>query len=107
MSTWSPHAWQVERWQAVLDAIAQDRLGHALLLAGPRGAGKSHFAQGLAGYLLCESAGPGKPCGQCRGCIQVAAGVHPNLMKLAPAEDKRDIAIDDIRHLLERLQLSS
>ncbi|HUR41545.1 MAG TPA: hypothetical protein VM240_10300, partial [Verrucomicrobiae bacterium] len=47
------------------------------------------------------------PCGQCRGCIQVAAGVHPNLMKLAPAEDKRDIAIDDIRHLLERLQLSS
>ncbi|MGQ0587876.1 MAG: DNA polymerase III subunit delta' [Gammaproteobacteria bacterium] len=104
--SWSPKAWQQERWQQVQAAHAGGRLAHALLLAGPRGAGKNHFADGLARFLLCE-AGGGKPCGQCRSCAQIAAGTHPNLMRLAPAEDKRDIAIDDVRDLLDRLRLSS
>lgn len=107
MSAWTPHDWQRERWQQLQGAVAQGRLGHAILLAGPRGAGKSHFAHGIAGYLLCESSAADKPCGECRGCVQRAAGVHPNLRLLIPAEDKRDIAIDDIRALLEGLQLSS
>lgn len=107
MTAWQPHPWQRERWALVQGAIAGGRLAHALLLAGPRGVGKSHFAHGLASFLLCESPGPQKPCGACRSCVQVAAGAHPNYMKLAPAEDKRDIAIDDIRGLLERLHLSS
>src|SRR5436853_7934969 len=106
MSAWSPLPWQRERWQRLLTVIAEQRLAHALLLAGPRGAGKAHFANGLAAFLLCESKEQ-RPCGTCRSCVQVAAGSHPNLMRLAPAEDKRDIAIDDIRALLERLQLSS
>jgi len=108
VSRWSPHAWQAERWKQVLGAHAAGRLAHALLLAGPRGAGKGHFAAGLAGFLLCEAPEPGRrQCGECRSCVQIAAGVHPNLMRLQPAEDKRDIAIDDVRALLDRLHLSS
>lgn len=84
------------------------RLPHALLLAGPRGTGKLAFARAMAAHLACEApAGAQKPCGSCRGCIQREAGTHPNLMVLAPAEDKRDIAIDDIRDLLARLSLSA
>lgn len=105
MSAWQPLPWQRERWQRVSAAADAGRLAHALLLAGPRGVGKSHFAHGLAGYLLCESAE--KTCGECRSCVQLAAGVHPNLLRLAPAEDKRDIATDDIRALFERLNLTS
>ena len=108
MSAWSPHAWQAERWKQVLGAHAGGRLAHALLLAGPRGAGKGHVAAGLASFLLCESSGGARrPCGECRSCAQIAAGTHPNLMRLQPAEDKRDIAIDDVRDLLDRLHLSS
>ena len=107
MNTWVPLPWQQERWAQLLGAIAGGRLAHALLLAGPRGVGKSHFAHGLAAVLLCEAQTPDRPCGACRSCVQLAAGVHPNLMKLTPAEDKRDIAIDDIRGLLGRLHLSS
>jgi DNA polymerase III subunit delta' len=107
MTAWSPHAWQKERWGQVQGAIAGGRLAHALLLAGPRGAGKDHFAHGLASYLLCEADVKRRPCGECRSCVQIAAGMHPNLMRLQPAEDKRDIAIDDIRDLLDRLHLSS
>lgn len=95
-------------WTRILEAHRVGRLAHALLLAGPRGAGKSGFAARLASWLLCESADSRqKPCGSCRSCVQIAAGLHPNLMRLAPAEDKRDIAIEDVRELLERLQLSS
>ena len=97
-----------QRWQRLLAAHASGRLAHALLLAGPRGAGKGHFAAGLASFLLCESSGGARrPCGECRSCAQIAAGTHPNLMRLQPAEDKRDIAIDDVRDLLDRLHLSS
>jgi DNA polymerase III subunit delta' len=95
------------RWAQVVAAHAAGRLAHALLLAGPRGAGKSQFAEALATWLLCESAAAPRPCGNCRSCVQLVAGVHPNRMRLAPAEDKRDIAIDDIRDLLDRLHLSS
>jgi len=108
MSRWSPLPWQQERWRQVRGAHAAGRLAHALLLAGPRGVGKGHFAAGLAAFLLCESPEAArKPCGDCRSCVQIAAGFHPNLMRLQPAEDKRDIAIDDVRALLDRLHLSS
>lgn len=84
------------------------RLPHALLLAGPRRTGKREFAQNLAAVLLCEApSGAHKPCDACRGCVQRTAGTHPNLMVLAPADDKRDIAIDDIREILGRLTLSA
>jgi DNA polymerase-3 subunit delta' len=106
--SWTPQPWQQDRWQQMLAAHAAGRLAHALLLAGPRGLGKEQFARGLASFLLCEVSPPGeRPCGACRSCAQLAAGTHPNLMVLAPAEDKRDIAIDDVRTLLDRLHLSS
>jgi DNA polymerase-3 subunit delta' len=108
VSVASPRPWQQERWQQVRRAHADGRLAHALLLAGPRAADADHFASSLAAWLLCEAAeAPRKPCGECRSCVQIAAGAHPNLMRLAPAEDKRDIAIDDVRDLLDRLHLSS
>ena len=108
MSRWAPQPWQQERWQQVRAAHAGGRLAHALLLAGPRAAAADHFASGLGAFMLCEAGEAGrKPCGECRSCAQLAAGTHPNLMRLAPAEDKRDIAIDDVRDLLDRLHLSS
>lgn len=96
-----------EQWQRVTAAVAADRLAHGLLLAGPRDTGKTEFALALAAHLLCEAAPDRRPCQECRSCVQIAAGVHPNLLRLAPREDKRDIAIEDIREMLERLQLSS
>jgi DNA polymerase III subunit delta' len=107
MSAPQPLPWQQAPWRRVTDAARAGRLAHALLLAGPRGVGKGRFAAAFGAYLLCETRGASRPCGECRSCVQVAAGVHPNLLRLAPAEDRRDISIDDIRALIERLQLSS
>lgn len=101
-------AWHAEAWKRCVAQAAAGRLPHALLLAGPRGVGKGQFAQALAAYLLCEApAGQGRPCNECRGCLQRAAGTHPNLFWVRPAEDKRDIAVDDLRELRARLQLTA
>jgi DNA polymerase-3 subunit delta' len=76
------------------------------LLAGPRGVGKQQFALRLSAWLLCE-AGKDEPCGQCRGCIQFAAGTHPNFFLLEPEPDKRDISIEAVREVCEKLSLTA
>jgi DNA polymerase-3 subunit delta' len=108
VSAWTPQAAHAAHWARLLATRAAGRLAHAVLLAGPRGTGKGHFAEGFARLMLCESPETvQRPCGTCRSCVQVTAGGHPNLMRLQPAEDKRDIAMDDVRDLLDRLRLSS
>jgi DNA polymerase-3 subunit delta' len=98
----------------VQDARASGRLAHAFLVAGPAGVGKRTFARALGASLLCESPQPdGIACGSCRGCTQYAAGTHPNLLWITreinerTGKEKRDISMDQLRGLMERLSLSS
>lgn len=113
MSVIAPLPWQHELWTQLSASAREDRLSHALLLAGPGGIGKRHFARALANALLCESRqADGLACGRCRSCLQLAAGSHPNLFWLKPdvddktGKEKRDIGIEQIRVLGEKLALS-
>lgn len=114
MSAHAPLPWQQELWNGLADARRRGRLTHALLLAGPEGVGKRHFARTLAHGLICESAdAAGLACGLCRSCVQLAAGTHPNLLWIGvehddkTGKDKRDISIEQLRELGSRLALSS
>lgn len=109
-----PLPWQDTLWSSLQAALAQGRLAHALLLAGPAGIGKRAFASALVAGLLCERPeGQGFACGNCRSCAQRVAGSLPNRFSLAPEMDertgkaKRDISIDQVRRLTERITLSS
>jgi DNA polymerase-3 subunit delta' len=89
-------------------SLAQDRMPHALLLTGQRGVGKAALADHLARQLLCESlSADGIPCDRCAGCLQYAAGTHPDFFRVEPAEDSAVIKVDQVRELAERLSLSS
>jgi DNA polymerase-3 subunit delta' len=100
--------WQQALWERMAQAIAQDRLGHALLLSGLRGTGKRAFARGLAAALWCEAPAANRlPCGGCNNCRQVLSEAHPGLSLLRAEEGKRDIAIDAVRALCERLVMTS
>jgi DNA polymerase-3 subunit delta' len=89
--------WQASAWQRVCVQIADGKMPHGILLAGPSDSGKANFAAGLAAYLLCQ--GHSKPCGGCRQCNLVTAGTHPDLLEVT-LEDSKQIRIEQIRALI-------
>lgn len=128
-----PLPWQQAQWTQIDQARRRGQLTHAWLLAGPEGVGKRSFARALAASLLCTAPdSEGRACGHCRSCRMLASGGHPDahLISLdghlglaaveglqnedglsfwSPKKDsaRRDIAVDAVRSLLEKLTVSA
>ncbi len=76
------------------------RLPSALMLHGPRGAGKLGLALALARHALCRAPRDGEPCGQCPQCRMSAALAHPDLhlsFPVARARGDDDAPVSDDR----------
>jgi DNA polymerase-3 subunit delta' len=108
------YPWLESCRDSIASTLNQGRLPHALLITGQPGLGKAVFAKSLANMLLCQS--PLKnhePCGTCPGCIQLKAGSHPDYFRVEfLVDDKtgkvsKEIKVDQIRELTEKLTLSS
>ena len=87
-----------ERFKAAAEAAALS--GHGMrvtVIEGPAGSGKSLMAAYLASASLCENEAH-RPCGVCRSCRLVEAGIHPDVIR--PEKDKKTvISIDSIKAL--------
>lgn len=101
------YPWQHKQWEYFHRLLSSDVLPHAILLSGPEGVGKVSFAKTLCAALVCEqhSAG-GMPCGICKYCQLYNAGTYPDFTHIVPEEVDATIAVDDIRLLIERLNLT-
>lgn len=85
--------------------LAHDtKLPHALLLTGMKGTGKHLIAQQLAGFLLCRETDGHTRCGQCKSCLLVNAGHHPDLWQV-PTE--QSLGVEAIRQLTAFMQGAS
>jgi len=76
-------------------AVQEDKVSHAYILNGEKGAGKKMLANLFATTLLCEKAGP-DPCNECHSCRQAESGNHPDIIKVTH-EKPNTISVDDIR----------
>jgi DNA polymerase-3 subunit delta' len=105
--------WLDAAWRALADALGGGRLHHALLLAAPRGYGKRALADAFAAAALCpDRDADGHACGRCRSCLLVAAGSHPDLVRVTfelrdDGKPRSELTIDQMRALCQRLALSS
>jgi DNA polymerase-3 subunit delta' len=82
-------------------AVAQNRLPHALIFAGPRGVGKHTLARLLAQMLNCLTDTAARPCGTCLSCRKIRSDAHPDVHELKP--DGMLIKIDQVRKLISEL----
>jgi DNA polymerase-3 subunit delta' len=92
--------------QQVALALREDRLNHALLIAGEAGLGKRQLVEALAQRLLCLAPQDADACGRCRACVWFAAGTHPDLIRIGPEPDSAVIKVDQVRALIARMQLT-
>ena len=71
--------------------------GHAYLITGPSGIGKTLIARETAKALLCSQPSSDGACGVCPACRYVEAGSHPDFRELILASGEKNIKVADVR----------
>lgn len=82
------------------NALSTSKLAHAYLFAGPRGTGKTTMAKILAKALNCDE-GFGHICNECKNCLAINDGSHPDVLELDAASNN---GVDEIRELIDKVK---
>lgn len=91
------YPWQEALWQQM---AGHPQHAHAYLLHGPAGIGKRALAERLMASLLCQRPEGLNACGQCKSCMLLVAGSHPDNYVLEPEEADKAIKVDQVRDLV-------
>ena len=82
-------------------AIAQKKIAHAYLFAGPRGVGKTTTARILAKSLCCVEGPTVTACNKCSTCKEITQSRNMDVLEIDGASNRR---IEEIRELRENIK---
>ena len=105
------HPWLAEKASRLCREFDCGQLGHAPMLHGPRGIGKQRLAHMLATSILCQartssSQPTERACGSCAACQMISAASHPDFFVVSVLEDAKEIVVDQVRALIEKVALT-
>ena len=81
--------------------IKMDTIGHAYLLTGTRGTGKTSVAKIFAKAVNCTDTYHGSPCGNCETCKALADPSNLDVIEIDAASNN---GVDEIRELRESVK---
>ena len=93
---------QAQVTQALTNAIATNRVGHAYLFTGARGIGKTSTARIFAKALNCVRGPTPQPCNVCDVCQSISSGEDVDVLEIDGASNR---GIDEIRQLRSNVSI--
>lgn len=81
--------------------IKFNRVGHAYLLSGIRGTGKTSLAKIFAKAINCPNGIDGNPCNRCDVCLKID---RPGVMDIIEIDGASNRGVDEIREIRERIK---
>ena len=86
--------------RTIKNALASGKIAHAYIFAGPRGTGKTTMAKLVAKALNCEH-GVGCQCNECKNCVAINDGTHPDVLEIDAASNN---GVEEIRDLIDKVK---
>ena len=84
--------------RALQNAIVNKKIGHAYMLVGTRGVGKTSIARIFAKAIRCENlSADANACGECRACLDFDTETSMNVIEIDGASNN---SVDNIRELI-------
>jgi DNA polymerase-3 subunit gamma/tau len=84
--------------KTLVNSLDNNRLAHAYLFSGLRGAGKTSTARIFAKALQCDKGPTSNPCEVCENCVMANENRHIDIIEMDAASNRK---IEDIRELIE------